>query len=257
MTLAQPKHRIDFIIVGAQKAGTSALHAFLSQHPQISMPEKKEMHFFNRTSSLDFTLPVWRDRKRRLFHHAFPDFPKPTKVYGEATPHYMTWDVALDRIHAYNPNIRVVAVLRNPVARAFSHWNMEWQRGLVQTDFETAIKQELDTLHQPHEALDKVYSFVQRGLYARQVEQLWKKFGRDNVHIIKHAQLLHHHDETLRELQSFLGVSPKSTKSHKVHERSYHAELSEETRQALLGVYHKDIDQIESMLGWECSDWKV
>ncbi|MDA0729311.1 MAG: sulfotransferase [Bacteroidetes bacterium] len=256
MTIAQPKQCIDFVIVGAQKAGTSVLHAFLTQHPQISMPVKKEMHYFNRTSSLDFSLPLWRDRKRLLFHNAFPGFPEPSMIYGEATPHYMTWDVALDRIHTYNPNIRVVAVLRNPIARAFSHWNMEWQRGLVQTDFETAIKQELSTLQQTHEALDKVYSFVQRGLYAHQVERLWRKFGRANVHIIKHANLLHHHEKTLRDLHSFLGVSHHGTKAQKVHERSYHTGLREETRQALLRLYHKDIERIESMLGWDCSDWR-
>ena len=100
--LSSRKTRIDFVIAGAQKSGTTALHAFLSDHPQISMPERKEMHFFNRSAWAEFSLPVWRDRQRALYHRNFPNFPDNRWIYGEATPHYMTWCVALARIQSYN-----------------------------------------------------------------------------------------------------------------------------------------------------------
>lgn len=250
------KNRIDFVIVGAQKSGTTALHSFLSAHPDISMPESKEMHFFNRTSWLDFGLPLWRERKRALYHQRFPQFPNPALVYGEATPHYMTWNVALDRIRDYNPNIRILALLRHPVERAFSHWNMERQRGHVPDAFDVAVEQELTSSESVGQRLDKVHSFLRRGFYVPQIQALWERFGTERVLLIKHADLLKHHDETLDRVHDFLGVSPHSVAPRAVHSRAYDSDMSGETRSQLLDLYANDVAEVERLLGWNCMDWK-
>lgn len=252
------KRRIDFVIVGAQKAGTTALHEFLQAHPTISMPPTKEMHFFNRRSWMDFHLPVWRSRKRRLYHRRFPHFPSPEYIYGEATPHYMTWNVALDRIQHYNPSIRVIAVLRHPVERAFSHWNMERQRQLIeQTTFEDAVAQELNSATPIGGRLDEVRSFIQRGFYAPQIQALWDRFGKERVLVIKHDALLQKHDRTLSAVHKFLGIPTIAIAPRRVHDRPYSTEMSPATREQLLATYAEDVSMVERMTGWDCTDWKV
>src|SRR4051795_9448938 len=114
---------INFVIGGTQKGGTSALDAFLRQHPQICMPEsRKELHFFDREENFA------RPPKYRKYHANFRPGPG-HRVTGEATPIYMYWDAAPARIWSYNPAMKWILVLRNPVERAFSAWNMETKRG--------------------------------------------------------------------------------------------------------------------------------
>jgi len=250
------KRRIDFIVVGAQKSGTSALHEFLSAHPDISMPASKEMHFFNRVSEADFSLPLWRDRKRALYHKRFPHFPNPSFVYGEATPHYMTWNVALDRIRVYNPEVRILALLRHPVDRAFSHWNMELQRGHVVGSFDDAVQHELLEVEHVGKHLDKVHSFLRRGFYVPQIQALWDRFGSDRVLLLKHRDLLENHSATLSRVHDFLGVAPHDVPPREVHSRTYENSMSAETRARLLTLYAEDVEGVEKHLGWNCADWK-
>ena len=254
--LSSRKTRIDFVIAGAQKSGTTALHAFLSDHPQISMPERKEMHFFNRSAWADFSLPVWRDRQRALYHRNFPNFPDNRWIYGEATPHYMTWCVALDRIQSYNPNTRIIVILRHPVERAYSHWNMEVQRGLVASQFEDAIEYELTKAASNDGPLDKVHSFIQRGFYTAQVESIWQRFGKAQTLVLKHRSLLQNHTETMAQVHAFLGVDNRDVPAQTVHGRAYSDTMNDTTRERLLNLYAKDVQQIEGLLGWDCSDWK-
>src|SRR3954451_25210734 len=122
--------RVDFVIGGTQKGGTSALDAFLRQHPQICMPEsRKELHFFDREENFA------RTPKYRKYHANF----RPGaghRVTGEATPIYMYWDAAPARIWSYNAAMKLILVLRNPVERAFSAWNMETKPGAENVSFE-------------------------------------------------------------------------------------------------------------------------
>ena len=251
------KRHIDFVIVGAQKSGTTALHAFLSAHPSISMPASKETHFFNRTRWADFHLPLWKNRKLALYHRRFPRFPDPSFTYGEATPHYMTWNVALDRIHAYNPDVRILALLRHPVERAFSHWNMERQRGLVAGSFDEAVQRELQAKTPVGDRLDKVHSFLRRGFYTPQIQALWDRFGRDQVLVLKHGNLLRHHEATLSQVFSFLGVPAHAVPPQTVHSRTYDSTMTPSTRAALLQTYHDDIAEVERLLDWDCDDWRM
>src|SRR6266478_3510531 len=102
--------RVDFVIGGTQKGGTSALDSFLRQHPDICMPDtKKELHFFDREAD---------DTDYKKYHANFR--PKPEhRVIGEASPIYMYWETAPHRIWKYNSKMKWILALRNPVDRAF------------------------------------------------------------------------------------------------------------------------------------------
>src|SRR5947209_17259838 len=97
--------RLDFIVPGAQKSGTTALHYFLKKHPQIALPDRQEMHFFDDEEI--FSRPVDYELLHRHFHAAAR-----STVIGEVTPSYLYWKPALERIENYNPQIKLIILLR-------------------------------------------------------------------------------------------------------------------------------------------------
>jgi len=125
---------VGFLVVGAQKGGTSALAEFLSVHPQICMAEfllghsrictaeSKEVHFFDLGA-----LSPGRPSNYEEYHSFFPKKPGAI-AYGEATPAYMYWKPAAERIYRYNPEMKLIFLLRNPVERAYSKHQEEQSR---------------------------------------------------------------------------------------------------------------------------------
>ena len=104
---------------------------------------------------------------------------------------------------------------------------------------------------------DQVYSFLRRGFYVPQIQALWSRFGHDRVLLLKHADLLLKHHETLDKVFSFLGVPSVNVVPQEVHSRPYQTSMPNETRERLLNMYQEDVVEVERLLGWDCSDWKV
>ena len=130
---------ISFLIIGAQKAGTTALSAYLGEHEKIYIPPSKEVHFFDDESQ------EWNNKAAiRLNYHAnFPSIDLQHGILnGDATPIYSYWAPAMQRIWSYNPGIKLILCLRNPIDRAYSHWAMEVKRGWDNLNFEKAIEHE-------------------------------------------------------------------------------------------------------------------
>ena len=193
--------RIDFIVVGAQKAGTTALFDHLADDPALSLADVKEAHFFD-DESRDWERPDYGP------YHARFDWSRPA-IRGEATPIYAYWPGALERIAAYNPAIKLVLMLRDPVERAWSHWRMEHGRGVETGDFSWCVRQGRQRLFdaQPW-GHHREYSYVERGFYADQLERMFALFPRDQVLILQADDLRLDPQPVLRRLNAFLGAPP-------------------------------------------------
>ena len=116
--------RLSFLVCGAQKSGTTALAAYLRQHPGIHLPKTKELHFF------DDETQAWPEPDLNALHLHFQDADD-DQLWGEATPISLYWDPAAERIWRYNSAIRLIVILRNPIDRAYSHWAMEHRRETI------------------------------------------------------------------------------------------------------------------------------
>src|SRR4051812_28315114 len=112
---------VSFLVAGVQKGGTTALFDYLSELPELELPAVKEAHFFDDEQNVDWVAP---DYAR---YHAL--FSNPGRTWGEATPIYIYWPNALERIRAYNPAMKLILLFRDPIARAWSQWKMEYARG--------------------------------------------------------------------------------------------------------------------------------
>src|SRR5437868_13935432 len=239
--------RVDFVIGGTQKGGTSALDSFLGQHPEICMPEtKKELHFFDREAD---------DTDYKKYHANFE--PKPQhRTIGEASPIYMYWETAPDRIWKYNPKMKWILTLRNPVERAFSAWNMETKRSKEKLSFAEAIEKESERCREALPLQHRVYSYVDRGFYAHQVRRLFNIFGKENVLVLLSEELRNEHQKTLRRVFEFLGVDssfvpPEAT----VFEQEYSIQIDNHLRSRLIDIFQFDIKELERLLGQDLSNW--
>ena len=205
--------RLSFMIVGAQKAGTSALAQFLDAHPEVGMSSLKEVHLFDAPEYAGEWTQADIDRRYRP-HFAdtrFTGLPGDT-VLGEATPIYLFLRDVPAELRRYNPELKVIVLLRDPVERAISHYYMEKARGGERRPLWQALLLEPFRLRRSRdprhpESAQRVWSYRARGLYSRQLRNLYRTFPRDQVLVVRAEDLLGEHDAVLRRVFEFLGVS--------------------------------------------------
>lgn len=211
------KQTVDFIVIGAQKAGTTSLFEYLRRHPQLSLPDGKELPFFNDEQA---RARGWESYLRKAFALADPQ-----ARWGTATPQYMAGGL-IDRpnpgpdgerydertiptrIREQLPDVRLIAILRDPVQRARSHHRMLAMEGLDRRSFEQAVQDLLDP-----EALDRARrepretsGYVVWGEYGRILEGFYDVFGEERLLVLFTEDLERDPESLLRRTFEFLDV---------------------------------------------------
>jgi sulfotransferase family protein len=249
--------KVDFLIVGAQKCGTTALAHYLRQHPDIYMAGtpgdgQRSLHYFDREQHFQSDQPDYAEYHRQFHLHSSEP------VVGECTPAYIYWTPAVTRIWQYNPRIKLVSILRNPVARAFSNWNMERQRGNESLDFHPACLKERDRAIAALPLQNLVSAYTARSLYTPQVRRLQQHFHDQQLLFIKYEQFRAEPLETVNRICSFLDVAPlQDIEPEQVHKRSYDRKISDQEKAYLQQLFEPDIEALEQLLGWDCTDWRT
>jgi Sulfotransferase domain len=253
--------KLDFVIAGAQKSGTTALHYYLQKHPQITLGDQQEIHFFDNDEL--FARPV----DYELLHRHFPPVTRSTRlrdatarqaIAGDCTPSYLYHRPAMERIWNYNPAIKLIVLLRNPVERAFAHWNMQRFKNREPLDFLQAVKEEASRMQGATAVEARRIAYVDRGRYSEQLERVFKFFPREQVKLVKFEHFRGDNRDTLKSIFSFLGVRPlRVGRSKDRNVVPYEREMSAQERKYLYDIFADEIASVEQMLGWDCSDWKT
>ncbi len=245
--------KIDFIVAGTQKGGTSALDHYLRQHPDIGMGKRKEVHFFDDENIFGKAKVDYQD-----YAHQF-DFSAGKAIYGEATPIYMYWEPYMRRIWDYNKDVKLIAILRDPANRAFSQWNMQRNDYPKTKDFlecvdEESLRMKRALPHQP-----RGHCFVDRGFYSAQIRRMQRFFYPNQLLFLKYEDFLENEVDTLITVCEFLSVDPKSVdfKHKMVHVKPYSRQMTTDERNELVKIYLNDIQEVERLLDWDCEKWKV
>lgn len=204
----------DFVIVGAQKCGTSSMHQYLLQHPRLMPAAIKEVHFFD--GGLD---PVWDKyaEGEPLYRSYFPLRSAVSKVKGkcfEASPDYMFSPVAPARMARMIPDAKLVILLRDPVERAISHYFHERRRGRETEDIARAFALEEERLA-PALASGNYkdtrfinLSYKARGRYAEQLARIFAHFPRENVLVLEAEGFFEDPGAGMRQVLDFVGMTP-------------------------------------------------
>ncbi len=247
--------KVSFIIAGVQKGGTTALDKFLRSHPQLAMPKRKEVHFFD-DETIDWNSP---DYSRYLAFFA----PSEGQLLGEATPIYTYWQPSIERIYQYNPSTKLIVILRDPVKRAFSHWEMEVSRQYDRYKFPVVIRDGRVRVTNNKGSMygcHRIFSYVERGFYAPQVERLFEYFPRDQVLFLDNDQLRNEQRGVLDRICEFLGVLPFSTYPENenilpTRKQTGLGKIADEDKQYLADLYRGDTAKTAELTGLDVSHW--
>lgn len=240
----------DFLVIGAQKAGTTALYAYLRWHPGITGPSWKEVSFFDRH--------WWRGET--WYRGQFPLRTR-GRLVGEASPSYLFHPLAAERARALVPETRLVAILRDPVERAYSQYQHEVALGREPLSFEDALAAEEERTRGEVERLvaDPRYfghawwdhTYAARGLYAEQLERWLAVYPREQLLVLTTEELGERTAETYAAVLRFLGAAPHALERYpRVFDRDY-PPMRTETRAALAERFAEPNRRLEALLGRE------
>jgi hypothetical protein len=237
----------DFLILGAQKAGTTALYAYLRWHPQITGPSFKEVSFFDRHYA----------RGERWYRAHLPI--RRGGIVGEASPSYLFHPLAPERVARMLPDARLIALLREPVGRAFSHYQHEVALGRESLSFEEAIARENERMQGEVQRMLRDpayfsyawwnYTYAARGRYAEQLERWYAAFPREQLLFLLTDDLAADTPGTYARVLEFLGVEQHALESFpRIFEREY-GDMQPATRAALGQEFAEPNRRLAELLG--------
>lgn len=262
---------ITFSIVGVQKGATTTLHSLLMRHRQVAPTYQndparadrrwhfggKELHFFD-DEERDWEHPDYR-------YYYGTKIAKQQKIAGDATPSYILWPSALERMRAYNPDMKLVACFRDPIERAFSQWSMGRKQRNAYPEFSQAIDEFND-----ESMLDRVppgagrwtvhrKSMVIRGLYGRQLERGYRYFGPEQWALFNFTELVRDHSTALDRLTDHLGLHRYRRYPPLPHnptpERQEGTPPTGQDVERLVERYTDDLTLFEKLSGLDVSAW--
>jgi hypothetical protein len=245
------------LILGAQRSGTTSLFNYLVQHPDVLPPLGKEIHYFD----------LHYGRGNRWYRGRFP---YDHRLRGgaltlDASPYYLMHPQAPGRAVRLLPDAKLVAVLRNPVERAFSHYQHEVRDGRETLSFSQAIEQEPERLAGEEERLradpgyysynHHRYSYACRGRYIEQLRRWAEHFPRSRFLVLQSERLFREPAEVLGAVQAFLGLRPHRGESYKpFYQGNYNREMPPELRRQLVSYFEPYNRELYQWLGEEF-DW--
>lgn len=244
--------RPGFIIAGAQRCGTTTLFRQLRQHPNVLTSRLvKGVHWFD----------LAYDRPAEWY---FGHFPLRTQgrsqvITGEASPYYLFHPMAAQRIADVLPAVKLIVLLRHPVARAWSHYQHEIARGFETRPFERALREEPAMMAEEEARLRRDplaqsfahqhFSYVARGRYAEQLERLWAHVPRHQVLVLESQRLTPDHAAVFTEVCAFLGLRPWApAQPEHMNARSY-ARLEPALRERLGARFAEDRARLQQLTG--------
>lgn len=249
----------NFSIVGVQKSGTSTLSGTISQHRLVCRPPRKEAHFFN-DETYDWEHPDYeRD-------YTAPRRAKVHRMVGDSTPVYLFWPRALERMHAYKPDMPLIAVFRDPIERLFSHWTMlrtrhpdwpDWPGFLTEfrpTSLPDGLPADVRPMRYKH------LSGIARGYYGQQLERGFAIFDREQWLLLEFRAMLRDFDAVVDRTTDFLGL-PRFGRRPPLRNRYAGAELvtgtapTAEDVAGLASLYAEDLALFARLSGLDISHW--
>lgn len=238
----------EFLVLGAQRAGTTSLFEWLDAHPGIRMARPKEVHYFD----------LQHHRGRRWYASHFPR-RRQGVLRGEATPYYLYHPHVPGRVREELPGARLVVALRDPAERAHSQFRHERRLGFEPLeDFAAALAAEGERLASEGERLlldpaaesyaHNHHGYLDRGRYADQLERWLEHFPREQVFVLFSEELFAGPERVLGELSAFLGIDPGGAALPHAN-AAPGSDLDPRLRARILEELEADDARLEALLG--------
>jgi len=240
------------MIIGTQKGGTTSLHSYLLKHPGFGPTLTKEIHYFDRAH-----LP-----SMRWYQAHFPMRLPRERICIDSTPQYLTHPLVPQRVKEFYPFMKFVVLLRNPVERAYSHYNHRVSRNQEHRRFEDAIdeliksegtyastSEKFEDSGRPEGPNKDFRNYLNRGKYAIQIRNWFDSFSRDQFLILNSEEFFSNPREAIAEVCQFVGVGGDFQGATRVENSGgNYPRMSPEIRETLTSYYESSNDDLYSLL---------
>lgn len=250
--------RPQFLIIGGVRCGTTSMHKYLCKHPWIARPLTKELHYFGHNYrkglawySAHFSSIAYKRMVDKLFGCNI--------ITGESSPSYIFYPQAAERARELVPDVKLIALLRNPVERAYSHYQLLSRRGHEPLSFTGAIDREPERarLHNNiarnesagKEWLYEYFGYLQGGMYADQLENWLQVFPKEQFLILRSEDLFANPDEVLSQTFRFLGLPERTIPTRKAYNSGSYDRMGEAMRTRLSEYFESHNQRLCDMLG--------
>ena len=246
----------NFLIIGAMKAGSTTLHHYINNHPNVIHPSIKEVHYFDYYFGSNFWYRSNFPKKNEMIKNGV------SCLTCDSTPQYLFHPLAPKRIFNLLPKIKILCVLRNPIDRAYSHYNHNVRNGNETLSFEDAIFKRDKKLDQEYNNLisnndcDIVfyerYNYLNLGKYAEQLSEWFKYFPKDQFFICKTEDLS---SDMLTKAYEFLNLSNFDPGKMNSLNTGKYDNMKSSTREKLSKFYEPENSKLSTLLNMEIN-WK-
>lgn len=260
----------DFIIIGAQRGGTTSLYRYLMEQPNIVPASKKEVHFFD--NNFQRGISWYRGHFPYSIQKYYAEhIHKQDLISGESSPYYLFHPLAPKRIAEVLPHVKFIVLLRNPIERAFSHYYLEVAHGCETLPFEDAIACEEERTQGTEEKLasGKIFnsfnhlnfSYLARGIYADQLQLWFSLFSREQFLLLKSEEMYADPPATFKQTLAFLNIPYLGAKTLKKEYKPYNkspyvdAKMRPEFRQRLVEYFEPHNARLYQLVGRDFG-WK-
>lgn len=247
----------SFVVISVERGGTTSLYRYLTAHPGVAAAYRKEVHYFdmNADRGIDwyrahFPLRAWAAWARRRYGAG---------ITGEASPYYLYHPHVPLRLAQLLPRVRIVALVRNPIERAYSHYHLNVRQGKEDLSFEDALAREDERLAGEWEKLaanpsywsDRHYQFAYRGrgLYAERLEAWYRHFSAEQILVVRSEDLYADPASVATQVFRHVGVPPHELSGYKAYNQKPYADLAADTRQRLAAFYAPHNERLYRLLG--------
>jgi hypothetical protein len=251
----------DFLLIGAQKAGTTSMYSYLAAHPGVRPAARKEVHFF------DVNYARGENWYRAMFptQRALGGAAGPGRsITGEASPYYLFHPLAAERAARLVPDARLIVLLRDPVERAWSHYLHEVAAGRETLSIEDALDAESSRLAGAEDAIrsgqpaaavarHRNFSYVARGRYAEQIRRWRRHYPVEAFVVVDAADLFADPGRAWRQVVDFLDLDPAVQPRFDAHNRGSGAPLDRGVRDRLAAEFDAPNRDLELLLGMTLS----
>ncbi len=230
----------DFLVIGVTKGGTTSLHKYLDQHPEIQMSRRKEPLFFSHNYK----------RGIRYYRSYFPKESE-GKITGESSTTYISDAKVPARVKKHLPNVKIILLLRDPVRRAFSHHRMNIN-GFTPNKFDDAIEDELRRYNENNKV---VFRYIYRSMYYQNLQPWLEHFRLEDMLILKSEDFFQDTKQELKKVYDYLGLSEVYPKDLKAANQREYDPIDQDTYKKHYQIFAEDSENLKALLGEKFS-WK-
>ena len=252
----------DFILIGGTRSGVMTLTKYIHEHPNVYTV--RNIHFFEYTSTNNiewykrhFPTSLWKNYFKSRYNQKL--------VVGESTGTYLFHPDVPKRIREHVPNVKLIAMLRNPIKSCYSTYNHYRNEGLESASFENAIKMEIERIkigderkelrtNNPNFDNNVNFHYLRHGHYAQKLKNWFKLFPKEQILILINDEFNADIDKTLKKTFKFLDLSNYTVKNKIKHNVGKYPKMQESARKLLLDYFRPHNQELYKLIGKDL-DW--